>query len=262
MFYLRQEQAARDARAERLASDHALLTFWESALSKRSTTAAVSFREHVLCKKLPELNSLVTQILTVLYNDTLQIRGMTSGMLRSLFDDSQDQDQDVTQHATCIGADGMRSAAAIGTVLDKTLGINSALSYAKRSGGERKRIDLALFVSLLHLSYARSRHRARYLLVDEVFDSLDAAGQASVVKWCRSSLMTRMDFALIITHSDYMGGGDGDGWGGDAVVKIETRMRERGTAPRGCLSLMRDGRRICCNEDISNMSSAIHKDSV
>ncbi|ROV89363.1 hypothetical protein VPNG_10120 [Cytospora leucostoma] len=226
MSRLRQEKAARDARAERLGSDRALLMFWESASSRRSTAARSSFRDYVLGKKLPELNSLVAQILTVLYDDTRHVRGMTSGMLRSLFQDPEDRDQDVQQTATGFGRDGIRRS---GTVLDKTLGTNSALSYAKRSGGERKRIDLALFFALLHLSHAHSRHRARYLLVDEVFDSLDAAGQAVVVKWCRSSLMMRLDFALIITHSDYMGGGDGEGWGGEAVVKIETRMGERGT---------------------------------
>lgn len=84
-------------------------------------------------------------------------------MLRSLYHDGgDDSDHDhESQHILAgpqLSSDGM--------VLDKTLGINSALSYAKRSGGERKRIDLALFFSLLHLSHSRSRHRARYLLVD------------------------------------------------------------------------------------------------
>ncbi|KAK7742262.1 hypothetical protein SLS53_004405 [Cytospora paraplurivora] len=229
MSRLRKEQVAHDARAERLGSDRELLIFWESASSRRSSTARTSFRDYVLGKKLPELNSLVTQILTVLYDDTRHVRGMTSGMLRSLFQDPEDRDQDVQQTATGVGRNGIRSAVTSGTVLDKTLGSNSALSYAKRSGGERKRIDLAVFFALLYLSHANSRHRARYLLVDEVFDSLDAAGQAVVVKWCRSSLMTRLDFALVITHSDYMGGENGEGWGGEAVVKIETRMGEKGT---------------------------------
>lgn len=229
MSRLRQQQAARDAQAERLGSDRALLTFWESASSRRSTSARTSFRDYVLGKKLPELNGLVAQILTILYDDTRHVRGMTSGILRSLFQNPEDRDQDAQQTATGVGGDGIRSAVTSGAVLDKTLGTTSALSYAKRSGGERKRIDLALFFALLCLSHAHSRHRARYLLVDEVFDSLDAAGQAVVAKWCRSSLMTRLDFALVITHSDFMGGGDGEGWGGEAVVRIETRMGERGT---------------------------------
>ncbi|KUI69067.1 hypothetical protein VM1G_04693 [Cytospora mali] len=160
----------------------------------------LSYREYMLSKMLPELNDLITQILTGLYNDTRHVRGMTSGMLRSLFQNLEDQDRDVQQTTNCVGADSVRSAVTAGTVLDKTLGINSALSYATRSGGERKRIDLALFFALLHLGHAHSRHRARYLLMDEVFDSLDATGQAVIIKWCRSSLMARMDFALVITH--------------------------------------------------------------
>lgn len=226
---LRQQQIARDAHAEHLASHRTLLKFWESASARRSTVARVSYREYVLGKTLPELNSLVTQILAVLYDDTRHVRGMTSGMLRSLFQDPEDQDVNIQQTIAGVDADDARSAVAAGTVLDKTLGINSALSYAKRSGGERKRIDLALFFALLHLGHARSRHRARYLLVDEVFDSLDAAGQAVVVRWCRSSLMARMDFALVITHSEYMGASDGGGWAGEAIVRIETRMGDRGT---------------------------------
>ncbi|ROV87237.1 hypothetical protein VMCG_10762 [Cytospora schulzeri] len=226
---LRQQQAAIDHRAERLASDRALLAFWESASSRRRTITRISFREYVLGKTLPELNSLVAQILTVLYNDTRHVHGMASGMLRSLFQDPEDQDHDVQQTTTGPGVGGVSSVVAAGTVLDKTLGISSALSYSKRSGGERKRIDLALFFALLHLGHARSRHRARYLLVDEVFDSLDAAGQAVVVRWCQSTLMARMDFALVITHSDYMGIGVGDGWGGEAVVRIEAKMGDRGT---------------------------------
>ncbi|KAK7428380.1 hypothetical protein QQZ08_005137 [Neonectria magnoliae] len=78
-----------------------------------------------------------------------------------------------------------------------------SLAYGKRSGGEHKRVDLALFFALLQLAWARSAHRAHYLLVDKVFDSLDEAGQAAVVRWC--GVMSRLaGWIVIITHSRFL----------------------------------------------------------
>lgn len=51
--------------------------------------------------------------------------------------------------------------------LERALSVDAHLSYGKRSGGERKRIDLALFFALLYVGYARSPHRAHYMLFDE-----------------------------------------------------------------------------------------------
>lgn len=192
---LQQQQAAQDAHIEQLAASREIFVFWEVASARRhskgtkSPTATATFRSYVLSKSLDELNSLLLQILTLLYNDTRHVRGMTSGILRCLYQDNKDDDNDAQK----VG----------GVVLSKTLDINSSLYHAKRSGSERKRIDLALYFSLLHLSHSRSRHRAKYLLVDEVFDGLDAAGQAVVLRWCRSS-MARMAFVLVVTHSEYL----------------------------------------------------------
>ncbi|CAN8095759.1 unnamed protein product [Discula destructiva] len=216
---LQQQRAACDEQIEELASSRELFAFWETSLSRRhskgtKSSTATTFRAYVMSQSLDELNNVLSQILTLLYDDTRHARAMTSGMLRSLYQDDEDQ------------ASALSSGQATkGVVLDKTLGINSALSYAKRSGGERKRIDLALFFSLLHLSLSRSRHRARYLLVDEVFDGLDAAGQAVVVRWCRSS-MARLDFVLVITHSEHM---IRDGEGGEGCLRIEAKMGDGGT---------------------------------
>ncbi|KAK8092690.1 uncharacterized protein PG998_014731 [Apiospora kogelbergensis] len=84
-----------------------------------------------------------------------------------------------------------------------SLGVTSAFAYAKRSGGERKRIDLALFFALVLVGQGRGAHRARYLLIDEVFDSLDPDGQAAVARWCRY-LLARVDFVAVITHSELL----------------------------------------------------------
>ncbi|TRX91072.1 hypothetical protein FHL15_008054 [Xylaria flabelliformis] len=186
---LNEQRSSRDAieaEIESLMSTRELFAFWEESLSRRRTKSATAstFRGYVLDKSLQELNAVASRILLELYENTRHARELTKGMLSTIF---SEDDQD----------------ARTPTLLDQTLGVTKTLAYAKRSGGERKRIDLAVFFALVQIAQAHSSHRARYMLVDEVFDSLDAAGQAAVVRWC-SRLMTWTDFQLVVTHSDYL----------------------------------------------------------
>ncbi|KAK5988331.1 Cytochrome P450 monooxygenase [Cladobotryum mycophilum] len=201
---LRSEHDALATKLEELAADRELFAFWSSALAKRTRRASSSsstrctakatanFREHVLVKSLSELNVILAQVLTVLYDDTRHARVMTTGMLRSLFDSDS------------VDAMMNTSFSSSSSVLDRTLAVHPSLAYGKRSGGERKRIDLALFFALLQLAWARSAHRAHYVLVDEVFDSLDEAGQAAVVRWCGLMSQTMVDWIVVITHSRFL----------------------------------------------------------
>ncbi|KAF6817914.1 fungal specific transcription factor, partial [Colletotrichum plurivorum] len=68
-----------------------------------------------------------------------------------------------------------------------------------RSSGERKRVDLALVFALLQVARPRSAHRAHYVLVDEVFDNLDKAVQAAVVRWC--GVMSHTVVGWIVLYS-------------------------------------------------------------
>ncbi|KAI1734544.1 P-loop containing nucleoside triphosphate hydrolase protein [Xylaria scruposa] len=190
----RSSHDAVEAEIESLMSTRELFAFWEDSLSRRRTKSATAstFRGYVLDKSLQELNAVASRILLELYENTRHARELTKGMLSSIFaaaDSEYDQDP---------------GSAKTPALLDQTLGVAKTLAYAKRSGGERKRIDLAVFFALVQIAQAHhSSHRARYMLVDEVFDSLDAAGQAAVVRWC-SRLMTWTDFQLVVTHSDYL----------------------------------------------------------
>ncbi|KAI1363332.1 P-loop containing nucleoside triphosphate hydrolase protein [Xylaria arbuscula] len=177
---------------ESLMSMRELFAFWETSLSRRRTKSATapSFRGYVFDKSLQELNNVASSILLVLYENTRHARELTKGMLRTIITADSDRDKD---------AQSSKSAG----LLDQGLGVTKTLSYAKRSGGERKRIDLAVFFAIVQILQANSRHRARYILIDEAFDSLDVAGQAAVVRWC-SQLTSRMDFQLVVTHSDYL----------------------------------------------------------
>lgn len=182
------------AEMEPLMSTRELFAFWEESLSRRRTKSATAstFRGYILDKSLQELNAVASKILLDLYENTRHARELTKGMLQTIFAADPEDDQDPGGARTPV-------------LLDQTLGVTKVLSYAKRSGGERKRIDLAVFFALVQIAQAHSTHRARYMLIDEVFDSLDTAGQAAVVRWC-SQLMVWTDFQLVATHSEHLTG--------------------------------------------------------
>ncbi|SPJ93242.1 uncharacterized protein FTOL_13848 [Fusarium torulosum] len=133
---------------EELVADREVFAFWSSALTKRNkctSSAAKSrgklmanFREYVLEKSISDLNRLLTQILTALYDDTHHINAIATGMLSSLFDSKS------------IGTIEHKSYSPR-PILDQSLGIHYSLAYRKQSGGEYKRLDLALFFVLLYL---------------------------------------------------------------------------------------------------------------
>ncbi|KLP12813.1 uncharacterized protein LW94_1068 [Fusarium fujikuroi] len=192
---MRSELKVLNNKLEELASNRELFNFWVLALAKRTRQASSSspalkrketsnFREHILANSLSQLNDLIIQAFAVLYDDTRHAN-MAKGMLRSLFDSES-------------------SSMPLGSVLDPTLAIDSSIAYNKRSSGERKRIDLALFFALLQLARARSAHRAQYVLIDEVFDNLDQAGQAAVVRWCGFMSQAVAGWIIVITHSQFL----------------------------------------------------------
>ncbi|KAL6906730.1 P-loop containing nucleoside triphosphate hydrolase protein [Trichoderma evansii] len=227
---LSSEHDALESNLKELRADREIFAFWTSALAKRSRRAssssstrstvktAANFRELALAKSLSELNARLVQVLTVLYDDTQRGRIMAAGMLRSLFDaDSVDTMMD--------------------TFFSSPKGVQTSLAYGKQSGGERKRVDLALYFALLQLTWSRSAHRAHYVFIDEVFDNLDEAGQAAVVKWCGLISQTVADWVLMITHSRFLSEQDPGEYAGKVSV-VRAQKGQRGA------ELYTDGRRI------------------
>ena len=227
---LRSERDALATKLKETAADRELFFFWSAALAKRSSRVSSStvpsstakttsnLREHILVKSLSELNTLLAQVLTVLYDDTRHVH-MASGMLRSLFEPESADDDDMMDNTT----------SSSGSVLGPTLAVHPSLAYSKRSSGERKRVNLALFFALLQLARARSAHRAQYVLVDEVFDNLDKAGQAAIVRWCRVMSQTAVvGCVVIITHSQYLVEQD-PGEDANRAVIMRAVMGQRGT---------------------------------
>ncbi|KAF9776847.1 hypothetical protein IL306_004910, partial [Fusarium sp. DS 682] len=208
-----------------LAADREIFAFWSSALTKRikrttssaksTTKSTPNFREYVLDKSISDLNKLLAQILTALYDDTRHTNAIATGILSSLFDS---ESIGTMEHESC----------APGPVLDQSLAIHHSLAYGKRSGGERKRLDLALFFALLNLGWAESPHRAHYLLIDEVFDSLDEAGQEAVVRWCMVLLQSMVGWIVMVTHSRFLAERDPERDAGRAMV-MRIKMGSQGT---------------------------------
>ncbi|KAM0457727.1 hypothetical protein ACHAPV_006623 [Trichoderma viride] len=226
------EHDALESKLKEVKADREIFAFWSSALAKpprrassssssstRSTTkAATNFRDLILAKSLSELNARLVQVLTVLYDDTQRGRVMAAGMLRLLFDaDSVDTMMDA--------------------FVSSPRGAPSSLAYGKQSGGERKRVDLALYFAVLQLTWSRSAHRAHYVFIDEVFDNLDEAGQAAVVKWCGLISQTVADWVVMITHSRFLSEQDP----GEYASKVSVVKAQKGQ--RGA-ELYADGRRI------------------
>ncbi|RGP58523.1 hypothetical protein FSPOR_11879 [Fusarium sporotrichioides] len=183
-----------------IAHNRELFEFWTISLSKRTRATSsslsqakaktgINFREHILSKSISEINGLLPQILTVLYDDTRHAN-IASGMLHSIFDTNS--------------VDGITNKSTSASVLNSKLTVDTSLAYGKRSSGERKRVDLALFFALLQLARANSAHRAQYVLIDEVFDNLDNAGQAAVMKWLSVMSQTVVGWVVVITHSQFL----------------------------------------------------------
>ncbi|KAI1480303.1 P-loop containing nucleoside triphosphate hydrolase protein [Daldinia eschscholtzii] len=186
LFDLVRQAASLKEEAAEIHSHREIFAFWQSAFTRRQVAKA-TFRRYVTERHLGELNKLLGQILLVMYQDANYARNMTSGTLGALFREHEEsEDHGAKQEST--------------SVLEPSLSINPSLDYAKRSGGERKRVDLALFFALFMMAETRSSHMARYMLVDEAFDSLDITGQASVLKWCRW-MTERLSYVFVITHS-------------------------------------------------------------
>jgi hypothetical protein len=135
---------------------------------------------------LTKLNAIAIDILALLYEDTRHMNGITAGILRFLFSDDEDRLNDGSP-----------------PVLDKSLGVAFSLAYGKRSGGECKRIDLVLFFAMLQSTHTNSPHRARYMLVNKVFNSFDLRGLKGVIRWC-DALASRVSFVLALTHNEQL----------------------------------------------------------
>ncbi len=197
--------------------------FLDFAFGKR----AGSMRSWMLTHSITDLNQVVNDV------------------LRALSDDGQAHVAPPHELSAMLDATMQVTAA-----LDATTG-SAGVEYAKRSGGQRRRTDLAIFfgllVSALHchvlillvlcaliltspglcgggdvqeLAQQRTRYRSQYIILDEIFDSLDQSGQDSVQRWI-ATLTRKLKKVFVISHSPTSAGR------GPRILSV--RMGARGT---------------------------------
>jgi DNA repair exonuclease SbcCD ATPase subunit len=157
-----------------LKAEEAIILFWKSALTLTKTTRKGLFRSFCMEKKVHEVNEELAR--------NIQVMG---------------DDGDCTfQDLGCYLAGSF--------VLQETPG---ALPFNKRSDGQKKRSELALFFALLQRSKAGGTFKPTFMFMDEIYDALDENGQQAIQNW----VYEHTDLALgektfIITHSDNSSG--------------------------------------------------------
>lgn len=83
----------------------------------------------------------------------------------------------------------------------QVLNENGDDNYKGNSGGERKRIDIAINMALQDLIHSRSNKCIDLLVYDEVFESLDATGSENVIKLLKEKEKS-CGTILVITHNE------------------------------------------------------------
>jgi len=153
-----------------------LLSFWELAFGRGQIPGTVgvhSMRDYVFQDSLSELNATLKQSLEFLCDDGVHMHD-----------------------------------------LDTSLDANFAFTgseYGKRSSGERRRTALALFFALVDLTRARSSHQTQFLILDEIFDALDASGQEAAHRLIQrlhqgTEYSNGIKKVFVITHSPITAG--------------------------------------------------------
>lgn len=75
--------------------------------------------------------------------------------------------------------------------------------YSANSGGERKRIDLAINLALQDLVASRSNKRINIAIWDEVFDALDQTGIEKVIELLQE-LSSEKSTILVVSHNQHL----------------------------------------------------------
>ena len=75
--------------------------------------------------------------------------------------------------------------------------------YSANSGGERKRIDLAINLALQDLVASRSNKRINIAMFDEIFDSLDETGIEQVIELLQE-LSKEKSSIFVISHNEHL----------------------------------------------------------
>lgn len=81
---------------------------------------------------------------------------------------------------------------------------NGGGSFNKNSGGEQRRVNLALLFALGDLGASRARAAIKLRLLDEPFDDLDSVGAEQVVNLLNTYIVPKSGSVLVMSHSDHI----------------------------------------------------------
>lgn len=146
-----------------------ILSFWRTAFSRQG------IRSFLLDKIVPFLNERVAHYLSILTDGGITakfstVKRLASGEYRENFN------LEVTNR-------------------------HASESYEGNSGGEKRRIDLAVALAFNDFLASRSGKRFNILLLDEVFEGVDSEGLYYVIK-VLEDLARRKSSVFVITHRD------------------------------------------------------------
>lgn len=145
------------------------LGFWEMGFSDKG------LKSHILDSVVPFLNAKANHYSNILTGGNVQISFSTQ---------HQNKSGDMVEEFR--------------VDIDNRYGGNN---YKACSRGERRRIDIAIMMSLHELVTSRSRKKFNICFFDEVFESLDAAGIESAMNLLDEVSKTK-ESVFVITHMD------------------------------------------------------------
>jgi DNA repair exonuclease SbcCD ATPase subunit len=154
---------------EKIAVDLEYLEFWIKGFSRGG------IRSFMLDKVVPFINERLSHYLTILTDGGITARFNTVKQISS-----GEYREDFNLE-----------------ILNK----NAADTYEGNSGGERRRVDLAVALAFNDFISSRSGKRFNILLLDEVFEGVDAEGLYYVIK-VLEDLARRKSSVFVITHRD------------------------------------------------------------
>ena len=103
----------------------------------------------------------------------------------------------------------LKSGKTVATIGLEVYGVGGGVGYKGLSGGERRRVDVALIMALAEVQAAAAGKERGTLFMDEVFDSLDEKGRSAVQHEVRELAKERA--VVLITHvADLAAGLDAD----------------------------------------------------
>ena len=199
------ESEADHKRVQQLERNLRVLLFWETAFNKKqATTTAPNMRHFLLSTSIDEFNTLIKSNMDILTNPIS-------------LDSSKALDLPIS--------------------FTPDLAIYPLSSFGKRSSGQRKRNNLAVLFALFQLIRQRSRFRADFIMLDEVFDALDKDGQiqaAELISAVSSDATGKgnggeVQHVFVVTHSESLEDVVKVGHGGAGARVIRVQMGDRGT---------------------------------